>query len=323
MNSARVGDSGVAVTSIGFGTSPLGSVPDTYGYGVDEEQAKSTLRAIFDGPVNLIDTSRNYGLGRSESRIGAVIRERGGLPEGVVISTKLDRDMSTGRFDGTRARRSFEESLDELSLDRVAVLHLHDPEHALSLDEVTRRGGALDELFRIKSEGLADAVGLAMGQIDIMFPLILEYPFDVILNHNRFTLLNRRADEMFDAAHEAGMAVWNAAPYAGGVLAKGSEVMPRLTYVEAGEATLAPVREVERVCAAFGIPTGAAALQFSMRDPRIDSTIVGVSRPERVAETLAWAELEIPEAVWSALSELQYATSDPEIARRTMGNVGG
>jgi D-threo-aldose 1-dehydrogenase len=316
VNSAGIGDTGVTVTNIGFGTSPLGSVPDTYGYGVDEERAKATLRAIFDSPVNLIDTSRNYGMGRSESRIGAVIRERGGLPEGLVIATKLDRDMSTGRFDGARARRSFEESLDDLSLDRVGVLHLHDPEHAFSLDEVTRRGGALDVLFRIKSEGLADAVGLAMGQIDIMFPLVLEYPFDVILNHNRFTLLNRRADEMFDVAHEAGMAVWNAAPYAGGVLAKGSGVMPRLTYEEASEATLAPVREVEKVCAAFGIPTGAAALQFSMRDSRIDSTIVGVSRPERVAETLSWAELEIPEAAWSALSELQYATSDPEADRR-------
>jgi D-threo-aldose 1-dehydrogenase len=44
---------------------------------------RATVRAIFDGPVNLLDTSRNYGLGRSEARIGAVIRERGGLPKGL------------------------------------------------------------------------------------------------------------------------------------------------------------------------------------------------------------------------------------------------
>jgi D-threo-aldose 1-dehydrogenase len=63
------------------------------------------VRAVFDGPVNFLDTSRNYGFGRSEERIGEVIRERGGLPPGFVISTKLDRDMETSRFDGARARR--------------------------------------------------------------------------------------------------------------------------------------------------------------------------------------------------------------------------
>ena len=69
------------------------------------------------------------------------------------------------------------------------------------------------------------------------------------------------------------------------------------------------------VCAEFAVPTGAAALQFSMRDPRIGSTIIGVSRPERVAETLGWAELEIPDELWPALSELGVASGDPEATR--------
>jgi D-threo-aldose 1-dehydrogenase len=91
-------------------------MPDTYGYSVDEPTARATIRAILDGPVNFMDTSRNYGFGRSEQRIGAVIRERGGLPHGFVLSTKLDRDMETGRFDAGRARRSLEESLQALGL---------------------------------------------------------------------------------------------------------------------------------------------------------------------------------------------------------------
>ena len=62
------------------------------------------------GPVNFLDTSRIYGFGRSEERIGAVIRERGGPPEGFIISTKLDRDPETNRFDASQARRSLEES---------------------------------------------------------------------------------------------------------------------------------------------------------------------------------------------------------------------
>lgn len=303
------------VERLGFGTSPLASMPDTYGYGVDDDRAAATLHAILDSPVPLIDTSRNYGLGTGELRIGAVIRERGGLPAGTHLSTKLDRDMTSGRFDADRARRSFEESLEALSLDRVDVLHLHDPEYARNLDEVTRAGGALDELFRIKDEGLADAVGIAMGRLDMLRPLLDAHPFDVVLSHNRFTLLNRSADELFVLAHERGVRIWNAAPYAGGVLAKGANTMPRITYQDADDAALAPVRAIERACAEHGVPTGAAALQFSLRDPRIESTIVGVSRPERVAETIAWAELDIPEDLWTALADLDYSTADPEATR--------
>ena len=82
--------------------------------------AAPSVRAVFDGPAKFIDTSRNYGDGRSEERIGAVIRERGGLPQGVVLATKLDRDMETNRFSAARARRSLEESLKALGLTEEA-----------------------------------------------------------------------------------------------------------------------------------------------------------------------------------------------------------
>ncbi len=81
MQRRPLGRTGLQVTGICFGTSGLGNMPETYGYEVDEERARTTIRAIFDGPVNFLDTSNNYGLGRSEERIGTVIRERGGLPE--------------------------------------------------------------------------------------------------------------------------------------------------------------------------------------------------------------------------------------------------
>ncbi|MCY6379750.1 aldo/keto reductase [Hoeflea prorocentri] len=315
MKRRAIGNTGLEVTELCFGTSPLADMPDTYGYGVDEERARATVRAIFDSPVNFLDTSRNYGFGRAEERIGAVIRERGGLPDGFVLSTKLDRNMETNRFDASCARQSFEESLEALSLDRVQVLHLHDPEHSASLEEITGPGGALDELFKIKEEGLADAVGLAMGRIDIMFPLLRDRPFDVLINHNRFTLLNRQADEMYDYAHEAGIAILNAAPYAGGVLAKGSVQMPKLTYQDASHEALEPVRLVEAACARHGLAPGVAALDFSMSDPRITSTIVGVSKPERVAQTIEWATQTIPDAARQELAGLPYSTEDPEANR--------
>lgn len=310
-----IGTTGLEVTAIGFGTAPLGGMPDTYGHSVDEATARATVAAIFDSLVNLMDTSRNYGAGRSEERIGAVIRERGGLPPGFVLSTKLDRDMDTGRFDAERARRSLEESLAVLGLDHIPMLHLHDPEHALNMDEITRKGGALDALFRMKEEGLATAVGLAMGRLDVMVPLIRDWPFDVMLSHNRFTLLNRSADELFDVARARGITVLNAAPYAGGVLAKGTAQIKKITYQDASEAALAPVRHVESICAEHGVAPGAVALQFSIHDPRVASTVVGVSRAERVAQTIDWATAPIPARAWDQLGGLPYETEDPEAHR--------
>lgn len=311
----EVGRTGLRVANIAFGTSGLGDMPETYGYGVSEEQATATIDAIFDGPAPFLDTSRNYGFGRSEERVGAVVSARGGLPDGFVISTKLDRDPETNRFDAAQARRSLEESLAALGLDRVGILHLHDPEYAASLDEVTGPNGAVAELFRMKEEGLAQAVGLAAGRVDIMMPILRDWDFDALITHNRFTLTNRNAEEMIDFAHGKGIAVLNAAPYSGGVLAKGADSYRRYVYQEASESQLSPVRRIEDICAKHGVPPGAAALQFSMRDPRITATICGVSKPERVRQTLEWAAWEIPDVAWEELRALPFATDDPEATR--------
>jgi D-threo-aldose 1-dehydrogenase len=315
LDKVRLGRTSLEVTRIGFGTSGIGDMPDTYGYGVDEERAKATVRAIFAGPANLIDTSRLYGFGRSEQRIGAVIRELGGLPPGFVLSTKLDRDPQTNAFDAAQARRSLEESLVALGLESIDLLHLHDPEHARSLEEATARDGALGALFRMKEEGLVTAVGLAAGQVPMMMPLLRDWDFDALITHNRFTLVNRNAEAMLDLARSRGIAVLNAAPYAGGVLAKGTADYPRYVYQEASSAMLDPVRRIEALCARHGVPPGAAALQFSIRDPRVTSTICGVTRPERVTETLEWARWPIPDAFWAELGSISTSTDDPEATR--------
>ena len=315
MEKREIGKTGVKVTPLTFGTSVASNMPETYGYEVGEERALETIRAVFDGPANCIDTSNNYGFGRSEELIGKVIRERGGLPDGFVVSTKIDRDMESERLDAARVRKSFEESMARLGLDRVEILHLHDPEYASDLKDVTGKGGALEEMFKMKEEGLADAVGLAMGRIDIQLPLVRDWPFDIVLNHNRHTLLNRSAGELFDQAHRKGMAVFNAAPYAGGVLAKGSADMPRITYQTASKEELEPVRRIEAICADLGVDMGAVALQFSINDPRITTTVVGVSKPDRVAESTGWAQADLPAELWAEINKLPASVEDPEANR--------
>ncbi len=307
--------SGLTLPAICFGTTALGDMPDTYGYSVGADRARATLDAIFDGPIGFLDTSRNYGLGESEKRIGDAIRARGGVPKGFVISSKLDRNMETNAFDGARAQQSVEESLAALGVSHIDLLHLHDPEYASDLNDITKKGGALDALFRMKEQGLCKAVGLAAGRTDVMIPLLRDYDFDALISHNRFTLLNRQGTEMFELAKSRNIAVINAAPYASGILAKGASKQPLFAYMPADDDIKSRANAIEALCFKHGVPMGAAALQFSMRAPLVASTICGVSSPERVQQTVDWANFEIPDALWRDLEKIAFDMDDPEAKR--------
>lgn len=314
MHTTTIGASGLKVPAIGFGTASLGDMPATFGYEVGEERAWATVRAVLGQPDGFIDASRNYGLGRAEERIGHVVRELGGWPEGRVLSTKLDRDVDTNLFDGAQAWRSLEASLKALGRDRVEILHLHDPEYASDLRDVTGPDGALNALMRMKEQGIAAAVGLAAGRIDVMMPLLRDWDFDTVMTHNRYTLVNRNAEPLIEFAVAKGIAILNAAPYGSGALAKGLATYGRYAYQDERPETESVAR-IEEICGRAGIAPGAAALQFSMRDDRIASTVCGVSKAERVAQTLEWAATPIPAAVWQELLAVEFATDDPEATR--------
>ena len=158
-------------------------------------------------------------------------------------------------------------------------------------------------------------MGLAMGKIDIMFPMIKNWDFDVLINHNRYTLLNREANEMYDYAYSKNIAIINAAPYAGGVLAKGPSNFKKITYQDVSEEKLAPAREIEKICKNYNIEIGAAALQFSMRDKRITSTLCGVTSVQSIEKNLEWANLNIPNQFWDEILKLPYSSRDPEAER--------
>src|SRR5690349_8639272 len=123
------GQTGLQVTSVCVGYAPLGDMVETFAYSVPEERALATVRAAFSSPINFADTATIYGDGESERRIGIVLREIGGLPDGYVLATKADRDSQTGDFSGEQFKRSVEESLERLGLDRLQVVYIHDPEH--------------------------------------------------------------------------------------------------------------------------------------------------------------------------------------------------
>jgi D-threo-aldose 1-dehydrogenase len=297
-----LGRTGLQVTALCVGGSPLGNMSALYGYEVSTERALRTLRAVLAGPINFLDTSNNYGDGESERRIGAALREAGGLPDGFVLATKVDRAAS-GDFSGARVRRSLQESLDRLGLERLALVYLHDPEH-ISFEDGVAPGGPVQALVDLQREGLIDHLGVAGGPIDLMRRYIRTGAFEVVITHNRFTLVDRSAEPLLDEARELDVAVVNAAPFGGGVLAKGPAAVRDYAYGPAHPDVMARIEAMDAACARHDVPLAAAALQFSLGEPRVASTIVGISAPERVEETVALARWPIPAGLWDELLAL-------------------
>src|SRR5438094_9322394 len=298
-----LGSTGLQVTPICIGTAPLGSMPKTFTYEVPEERALATIRAFFAGPLNFLDTAASYGDGESERRIGIVLRELGGLPPGFVLATKADRDLQTGVFTGAQMRRSVERSLRLLGLKQLQLLYLHDPEH-ISFEAVMQPGGPVEVLQQCKEEGLIAHLGVAGGPIDMMIRFVETGLFEAAISHNRFTLLNREAEPFWNLCARRGVAAVNAAPYGSGILAKGPGAYPRYMYGQASPDLLRRARQMEEACQRHGVPLAAAALQFSLRDTRITSTIVGVTRPARLTEPLNLAQHPVPDELWAELDSI-------------------
>jgi D-threo-aldose 1-dehydrogenase len=302
------------VTPLCVGCAALGDMPETFDYGVPEDRALATLRVAFAGPITFVDTAASYGDGESERRVGLVLRELGGVPPGLVLSTKADRDLKSGDFSGEQFRRSVERSLRLLGLQRLQLVFLHDPEHS-TFEAVMAPGGPADVLQRFKQEGVIDHIGVAGGPIDMLIRYVETGAFEAVITHNRYTLLNQSATPLIEVASRKGIGVLNAAPYGSGLLAKGPEKYPRYAYTDAPADLVERARAMNDICHEYGVPLGAAALQFSLRDPRIVSTIVGMTRPERIKETLDLAAWSIPDELWQRLAEHSGPLVDPEEVR--------
>ncbi|HRI94031.1 MAG TPA: aldo/keto reductase [Nocardioides sp.] len=288
---------GIVVSNLCIGGGPLSGWPEVYGYDVNEAQGVATVEAVFASPINFLDTSHEYGGGRGEQRVGAAIKS-GKMPDGFVVATKADSDGAD--YSGRRVRESFELSLERLGLDHIDLYHLHDPEK-LPFEEMVASGGAVKEIIRLKEEGLVSAIGVAGGHVGELGRYVDTGSFDVVLNYAQYTLLNRHAEQLIDKCVERGVAFINAAPYASGILSAGNNREAKFQYGPPDHEVVAATEQLRDVCASYGVDIRAVALQFSTRDPRIASTAVGISRPERVRALLDDAGAMIPEELWDSL----------------------
>lgn len=311
----KFGNTSLDVPPVAMGTAPLGDMPAAFGYGVPEDEAVATVISALASPFNYIDTAALYGDGVSEQRVGMALKELGGLPEGAVLQTKAGRNPVDNDYSGETVKRRFERSLALLGVDHIDTVFLHDAEWT-TFEAAMAKGGPVEVLRGYQEQGVFDYLGVASGPNEIELQYIETGLFDAVITHNRYTLLNTNADALIDAAAARGLAVLNAAPYGSGMLSRGPESYPRYAYQQAPEHLIARTERIREICNRYDVPLAAAALQFSMLDPRITVTIAGMSRPERVGNTVDLATVNIPAEVWEEIEALGPAdTTDPEIDR--------
>ena len=291
----------LALQPITVGTSGLGKRP-----GADLSLATAVLASRY----HQADTSNNYADGESERLLGAAIRELGGLPEDRYVFSKGDQDPVTGAFTGDRMRRSFEESTERLGRETLPLNQLHDP-YTISVADAMAPGGAVDVLLRLREQGRIGAIGIAAGRRELVEEYVKTDAFDVVLTHNRYTVVDRSAERILDLATERGMTVFNAAPFGSGILAGDNFRGRTYGYSEPSPEFLAHVDRFRALCAEWGVAPAAAALHFSMRDPRIHTTVVGVNSIARLAELEAHEHAVIDVEFWAALDALGTPPAPP------------
>jgi D-threo-aldose 1-dehydrogenase len=276
----------------------LAGMPEVFGYDVSPAEAITVVRDVLDSPLRWIDTSNGYGDGESERRIGAALAEHGGLPDDFLVATKVD---AAGKdYSGARVRASVAESKQRLGLDQLPLVYLHDPE----FHDFDSMRDAVTTLMLLRDEGEIGQVGLAGGNVHELARYLDLGGFEVLLVHNRWSLVDHSADSLIEQALGLGIAVVNAAVYGGGILANPSGGSTNYGYREAPAATQEAVALMDKACREYGIDLATAALQHSVNDPRITGTVVGFSKPARLDRITASLETEMPAELLDRLAEL-------------------
>lgn len=331
----EIGRTGLSVTALGFGGVGLGQKAEAAGSIISEAEAEATVRAALAAGVGYFDTSPWYGHGLSEHRTGHVLRT---VPrKRFVLSTKVGRllfrpenpatyrttSWTSGlpfdyRFDYTAdgVRRSYEDSLQRLGLNRIDLLFVHDLDKRLDEGDANGRdiggvAGAIEQLDRgggwraladMRAGGEISGIGFGINYTGLIPRFLEKFDPDMFLIAMPYTLLDQDAlDEELPMLQERGISAVIGSVFSSGITATGATGDAVYGYRPPPSETLAKLKGIEAACARHDVPMRAAALQFPLFHPAVAAIIPGAMAPAHATENAALLRHPIPADFWAEL----------------------
>ena len=275
-----------------------------------EEAGVEAVRRAVELGVRYFDTSPAYGNGASERHLAAGLAAldpatRASLTVSTKVGTHAERRHAYGADD---VRWCFDRSRELLGA--IDVVLVHDPASDEHLDTILGPGGAFDALEELKAGGRIRAIGLGVRSHRFLRRAMESGRADVILPSYDYHLVRRSAAPLLAEAAAAGVGVINGSPYQAGLLA-GIDLDEEARRWRPGNADLARARRIAAWCGERGLDVGAVAVQFSLREPRIDATLVGPRTVDEVESCLRHATTELPEEIWEELEDFLAGLQPP------------
>lgn len=274
MRYRKLGQTGLELSVIGFGASPLGGV---FGPS-DARTGASAVHLAIDEGINFFDVSPYYGMTLAEERLGqALLQKR----DKVILSTKCGRyGQDHFDFSGNQVRSGLEESLKRLRTGHVDLLLAHDVEFG-DVEQII--GETLPTMRRLQEEGKTRYVGISGYPLKVLTEIAQRTPVDIILSYCRYNLLIDDMDTvLIPVAERLGVGVINAAPLHMGLLSERGAP----DWHPAPPELQVTVNAARTYSQEHGIDLSELALRFCVYYPRVASTLVGMGTPDEVVRNL-------------------------------------
>ncbi|WP_057936559.1 aldo/keto reductase [Algoriphagus resistens] len=290
MEYRKLGNTGLELSILGFGASPMGDV-----FGVsDEKDGYRSVHYAIDHGVNFFDVSPFYGLTLAEKRLGKALE---GKRDKVILATKCGRyDLKEFDFSQKRILQSVEESLGRLKTDYLDLLQLHDIEF---VDKEQILNEAWPTLVKLKESGKARFIGITGLPVNYLAEITRNIDVDSVLSWAHYNLLQDEINrELVPLSKEKGFGLMNAAPLMQRILSDAA--LPE--WHRSPPAMKAMQSELLKLCAEYSVKLSDVAIRFALDHPAITTTIVGMCDLATSRQNVSVLDFRIPDGL---LEEIQ------------------
>lgn len=292
MQYRTLGKTGLSVSTLGFGASPLGNVFDP----VDEKEGVQAVHLALDHGVNFFDVSPFYGLTLAESRLGKALA---GRRHNIILASKCGRyDLQDFDFSRKRILQSIDESLSRLKTDYLDIFQLHDIEF---VDQTIILEEAVPTMQEVIQSGKARFWGITGLPVRYLAHITRLTDPDTVLSWGHYNLLEDEInDDLVPLSEEMGFGLMNAAPLMQRILSDAP--LPDWHRSPAEVKAMQP--KLLALCRNYGVRLSDVALRYAMDHPGIATTIIGMCEVEVVRQNLATTTFEIPQELLDEIHTL-------------------